>query len=424
MKILLKGIKIYHKGSPLHLKKRNIFLRNGKIVDITTRNRGSDKVIDGSRLGVSIGWFDMWSLFGDPGMEYKEDLYSGINAAVHGGFTELSLLPNTIPPIESKNDITYLKSKAEHTLVNVHPIASVTRNIEGEELTEMIDMHHAGAVAFSDGIKPLVRTDMVLKALLYLKKYNNLLINRPEDVDLTRFGTMHEGKTSTMLGLQGMPRLAEEIAIIRDIQLLDYARGKLHFANISSHGSVDLIRSYKKKYNVSCDVAAHQLVFEDNVIMDFDTNYKVNPPFRTRKDINALIRGLKDGTIDVIVSAHNPQDLESKKLEFDLAEFGIIGLQTVFPVLVSLSGKLDLDLLLEKITVNPRNLLGLKVPDLDTGKNANLTVFDPGRTWVLNNETNQSRSLNSPFWGKKLKGKAVGVFNKGKYWFDDSLNIS
>ena len=295
-------------------------------------------------------------------------------------------------------------------------VAAVGRNeVAG---IEELDLHEAGAVAFTDGLKPIWHTDIVLKALQYLQKFNGVLIDHPEDTWLNLFGQMHEGVTSTRLGLKGMPRIAEEIVIGKHIELLNYAGGKLHLARISAAKSVDLIRAAKKKAKLSCDVAAYQPLFDDNLLSDFDTNYKVNPPLREKADNEALIKGLKDGTIDVICSGHLPHDDESKNLEFDLAEFGIINLQTFGAHLTALSKYVDWATLIEKVTSGPREVLNAEVPKIDEGVKANLTLFDPDKIWVLDDKSNQSKSKNSPWFGKELKGKAVAVFNNSRHWFD------
>jgi dihydroorotase len=422
MKILLKNARIHASGSTYNRSRKNILIQDGIIKDISDKNSRADKIIDCSGMGVSVGWFDMWTRFGDPGFEQKEDMTTGLASAVAGGFSGVALLPNNHPVTDSKNAVRYLHSKAKGSPVEVYPIGAVTVGAEGRDLSEMIDLHEAGAVAFSDGINSIQSTDILLKGLQYLQKFDGLLINRPVDRDLSMFAQMHEGKMSTVLGMRGVPRIAEDIIIERDLRLLEYAGGKIHFGLISTEGAVKLIRNAKKKYNVSCSVAAHQLLFEDKSIENFDTNFKVDPPFRTQSDIRAMKKGLLDGTIDVIVSAHDPQDTECKNLEFDLAEFGAIGLQTVFSSLVSLSGDIKLDLLLEKITVNPRRLLGINIPSIEVGEPANLTLFDTGKEWIFDESSNKSRSLNSPFLGMKLKGKAQGVFNRNNFWIDPELD--
>lgn len=422
MDILLNQVEIVDKRSPFHRKKVNVRLKDGAIAAIGEEEQEAAVTVDAGGLMLSIGWFDMQANFGDPGHEYKEDLETGSKAAAAGGFTEVAILPNTAPTVQTKNEISYIKSKSSGLITELHPIAAVTLGNKGEELTEMIDLYEAGAVAFSDGEKPLWHTDICLKALLYLQKFNGLLIDKPYDKLLTAFGTMNEGIHSTMMGMKGLPALAEELAIIRDLDLLAYSGGKLHIANISTARAVALIRDAKAKgLDVSCDIAAHQVMFEDSDFYDFDTNYKVNPPFRSREDIEALMDGLKDNTIDIVVSSHSPQDEESKKLEFDMAEFGVIGLQTVFPNLVGLKKRLDLASAIEKITVAPRKRLGLELPEIKVGSKANLTLFDPKAKWVLNDASNRSKAKNSPFYNKELTGRALGVFNKGKYVLEEAL---
>ena len=420
MKILLKEIEIHAPGSALHKKKRNILIEDGVIAEIGDKNFRADHTISRNNLKVSIGWFDMRADFCDPGFEIKEDLRTGRSAAASGGFTEVLLLPNTHPIIQTKNDISYLLSANQRNLVQIHPMAAVTENNAGEELTEMIDLYSSGASAFSDGRNPVWHSDILLKALLYLQKFDGLLINRPEDTMLTRMGSMNEGIQSTVLGLRGMPRLGEEIMIERDLKILDYAGGKIHFSNISTSDSVRLIRKAKKEnLKVTCDVAAHQLVLNDSMLKDFDSNFKVNPPLREEKDIKALRKGLEDGTIDVVVSSHTPQDEESKKTEFDIAEFGMIGLQTVFPLLMSIDKNLNW---LENITTKPREILKLEIPTIEKGALANLTLFDPNLDWEYNEKENRSKSKNSPFLGKSLKGKALGVFNNHQCYLDPILS--
>ncbi|MDL5050149.1 dihydroorotase [Oscillatoria amoena NRMC-F 0135] len=419
MKVLIQSAKILDPNSPFHKKIRNVVIQNGRITDIGEKNYQADKVIKAEGMLLSIGWFDLGTYVGDPGMEQKEDLDSVTRAAVAGGFTELAVLPNTQPCIQTKNDVTYLTKGNDSRLVQVHALASVTRNHKGEELTEMIDLHEAGAVGFTDGLKTIWHTDIFLKALQYLQTFNGVLIDHPEDVWLNLLGQMHEGLTSTELGLKGMPGIAEEVAISRNLKLLDYAGGRLHVARLSTVRSVNLLRSARKKLPVTCDVAAYQPLLTDSSLVGFDTNYKVNPPLREKRDNDALIKGLKDGTIDVICSGHVPQDVESKNVEFDHAEPGIINLQTTGCNLVSLSEWVKWEVLIGKITSGPRTVLGLDVPVIDVDARANLTLFDPARTWVLDEKSNFSKSANSPWFGKPVKGKVVAVFNNGRQRIDD-----
>lgn len=416
MSILIKSAQVLDEHSPFHLQKVNILIsESGVIKYIGPEQPASRRVVEGHNLKVSIGWFDMRANFSDPGFEHKEDLQSGCRAAASGGFTGVALLPNTKPVVESKNEIAYLKAGSASSVTQVFPYGAVTKGTLGEDLTEMLDMHSAGAVAFTDGEKPIWNTDILLKTLLYLQKFNGLLINRPEDPHLSAFGMMHEGPMSTSLGLKGLPRLAEELMVRRDIELLKYAGGRLHFANLSTAGSVELVRKAKKHgLNVTCDVAVYNLMWDDSALADYDTNLKVNPPLREASDIRALERGISEEHIDVIVSSHSPQDTESKRLEFDHAEFGMTALQTFYPIVLRKSGEELFLVYLRKFTQNPRLLLGLPMPIIREEEKANITVFDPDQEWVFDDKTNLSKSVNSPLFGKKLRGKVIAAINNGK----------
>ena len=419
MKILIQAARIISKGSPFHLKTRNVLLNNGRITEIGDKNYSADKVIDATGMILSPGWVDIGVSVGDPGHEQREDLQSLAKAAAAGGFTEVAVLPNTHPTVQTKNEISYLTGNNDNRLVQIHALAAVTKNCKGEELTEMIDLHHAGAVAFTDGLKPVWHTDIFLKSLQYLQKFDGLLIDHPEDNWLNLFGQMHEGAQSTMLGLKGMPRIAEEVAISKNLELLTYAGGRLHLSKLSTAKSIELVRASKKKgLQITCDVAAYQPLLSDSLLVDFDTNYKVNPPLREKADQDALLKGLKDGTIDVLVSNHVPHDDESKFLEFDQSEFGLINLQTFASQVSALATEIELADLIEKITDAPRRLLKLQPVVIDVDTRANLTLFDPNSEWTFSADLNLSKSKNSPWLGQKLKGRAVAVFNNTKQSID------
>ncbi|HNP06896.1 MAG TPA: dihydroorotase, partial [Cyclobacteriaceae bacterium] len=375
MKILIQSATISDPNSSHHLKKKNVLIQNGRIAEITSKKITADKVIEAEGMILSTGWVDMGTFVGDPGLEYKEDLESAGKAAAAGGFTEIVMLPNTVPAVQSKNEVNYITKGNDSRLVQIYPMGAVTLKNAGEELTEMIDLNASGAVAFSDGLKPVWNTDIFVKSLQYLQKFDGLLINHPEDIWLNMFGQMNEGKNSTILGLKGMPKIAEDLAVGRDVELLGYSGGRLHFARLSSAKALDLVRAAKKKkLNLTCDIAAYQALLDDSLLEDFDTNYKVNPPLREKVDLNALIGGLKDGTIDVLTSGHLPQDTESKVLEFDHADFGIINLQTFASQLASLSKHVDVHVLVEKVTGAPRKLLKLTIPTIEKDEKANLTL--------------------------------------------------
>lgn len=419
MKILLQSPLILDKRSPFHKKKRNVLIQNGKIAEIGEKNYAADKVIEAAGMILSPGWFDLGTVSGEPGFEHKENNDSLSKAAAAGGFTELAIFPNVYPSIQSASDITHLARKNESRLVQLHAIASVSRDNKGSDLTEMLDLNEAGAIAFSDGIKSISNTDIFLKALQYIKKFDGVLIDHAEDQWLDMFGQMNESPMNASLGLKGMPKLSEEVAASRNIKLLGYSESRLHLTRVSAPKVLDLIRTAKKKgLNITCDVTAFQTLLNDNLLANFDTNYKVNPPLREKADNELLIQGLKDGLIDIICSGHTPQDEESKMVEFDHAEFGIINLQTVASQLVLLSQWVEWEDLLEKITVNPSALLKLELPIIEPDAKANLTLLDPNCVWVFDERSNFSKSKNSPWLGHTLKGKAKAVFNNNKHWID------
>lgn len=420
MSLLIKSALVLDAGSPYHQQRTNIHIDNNGIIKyIGKETPKAAKTIVSHDLMVSIGWFDMRANFDDPGLEHKEDLDSGRKAAASGGFTGVALLPNTKPCIESKNEVSYLRSGNLNNLTQIYPLGAVTKGCKGEDFTEILDMYAAGAVAFTDGEQTIWNTDILLKTLQYLQKFDGVLINRPEDKYLTAFGSMNEGITSTLLGLKGMPGLAEDIMIKRDIELLKYAGGRIHFANISTgHGLKQIANAKKAGLNVTCDVAAHNLIFDDTLLTAYDTNYKVNPPLRNKRELKALEKGLTNDDIDVIVSAHTPQDEESKKLEFDLADFGMLGMQSFFPFVLKKQQTLELPALLKKFTENPRKILNLPIPVIKEGEKAELTIFDPSREWTYNETNNYSKSLNSPVLGRKLRGAVIGVLNNGLSFFN------
>jgi dihydroorotase len=426
MKLLIRSVRIIDSKSPFNGEVKDIYIENGIVKEIGTDITADGAVVkEVNGLCVSPGWIDMRVAARDPGFEHKEDLSTVRAAAAHGGFTEIVLLPNTNPVVHSKDTLNYIRQAGSGGLVTLHPTASVTRKAEGVDFTEMIDLHTAGAIAFTDGEYAVQSADLLLKTILYLRPFNALLMNRPEEAQLSLYGQMHEGVTSTLTGMKGIPSLAEEMMLTRDLKLLEYALEKnmysnsdpvLHISLISTSVAVELIRAAKQKgLPISCDIAAHQLAFEDSDLLGFDTNLKVNPPFRSAEDREALRQGLADGTIDAIVSDHNPHDEESKNLEFDHADFGITGLETAFSLAVMHSG-LSLDKIIEKVTTGPRAILRLPGVSISEGELANLTFFEPEAEWIFNKS--YSKSKNTPFLGQQLKGKVSGVINNGKQeWY-------
>ena len=415
MSVLISEVKILDPQSSFNRKKVNVLIRDGVIASIGAIKSRADQVIDGSGAILSPGWFDMQVNFSDPGEEHKEDLKSGRAVAAAGGFTEVAVLPNTTPPIQSKNDVEYIRRDNDKSLVQLLPIAAISKDLKGEDFTELHDLFDAGAVAFSDGIKPLWNTDLLRKSIMYVQKFDGLVIDRPEDKWLAQFGVMNESLSSTLVGMKGIPNIAEEIIVDRDLRILEYTGGRLHLSNISTSKSVALIRRAKKKgLNVTCDVALHQLIFTDEEVQAFDANFKVNPPLRSKKDLNALIKGLNEGTIDAIVSSHQPQDEENKKLEYDLAGDGMNNMQVMLHMINLLKPDLSLEIILEKLIAGPRRILNRDVPLIEKGEKANLTLFHPTKKWLFERKANKSKSQNSPFYGQELTGKVNAVFNNGR----------
>lgn len=359
----------------------------------------------------SKGWIDLRSFVGEPGLEYRET-FESLGAGLQlGGFCEAVILPNTHPAIQSVNEVAFVQQRAKRLFPTIHIQAAVTKNTRGEDFTEMIDLHHQGIRIFGEGLQPLSNGDRMVKALQYLKKFDGVLFDHSYDPLLALFGQMHEGSTSTLLGLKGIPRLAEETAIDKNLAIVEYTGGRMHFQALSTAGSVDKIRKAKAKgLQVTADTSIYQLIFDAEDLMDFDTAYKVLPPFRDEADRLALIDGLKDGTIDALVSNHIPQDVDAKFMEFDLAPFGMVGLQTFLPAMVYLEQVLGWPLLIQKVTSGPAAVLGQQGGSFDS-----LTVFDPGAVWEYHLGNNASVSHNSPWLGKPMKGRVEFMVNKGRF---------
>ena len=417
MNILIKQATIVDSTSPFNGKIMDILIEKGIITQLkkTIANEKNYKTIEADGLCVSVGWLDMQVNFCDPGNEHKETLENGLRAAAKGGFTAVCVMSGTNPPLHNKAQIEYVKNRAKDSLVDVFPIGTISHNQEGKDLSEMYDMQLAGAVAFSDYKKPIKDAGLILRALQYSANINSFIITHCDDKTISHDGQMNEGVTSTKLGLKGIPALAEELMIQRNLQILEYTGGKIHFPTISTKGSVELIKKAKANgLSVTAGVAAHNLLLDETELEGFDTNYKVNPPLRSKEDVTAVRKALENGIIDVVVSDHNPQDIESKDLEFDLANNGIIALQTAFNCMVTGVSKITLDKIAEALAENPRQILGLENETIKENAKANLTLFTLNDKTTFTEKDNISKSKNSPFIGKTLNGKVVGVINNGK----------
>lgn len=419
MRVLIRQAIIVSTSSPHNGQKKDILVENGLISSISDNiAETADLVIEKPGLHVSIGWMDTFAQFCDPGFENRETLETGTLAAACGGFTDVMVIPNTNPTLSTKSQVEYVVRKSIVNGVALHPIGAVTRNTDGKELAEMYDMANSGAVAFSDGIKAIQDSGVLLKALQYVKAIGRTVIQIPDDRSINGSGLMNEGIISTRLGLPGKPAMAEELMIERDIKLTRYTGGRIHFTGISSGKSLEYIRSAKAEgLGITCSVTPYHLFFCDEDLQQYDTNLKVNPPLRTRTDNQSLVAGLLDGTVDFVASHHIPQDVDSKICEFEYAKNGMIGLESLFGVLgvvrsgAKHSDSWPLDKLVDCLTITPRKTFGLKIPEIKEGYPATLTLFDPDTEYLFDEAGIRSKSKNSAFIGKQLKGKVIGIIN-------------
>jgi len=415
MNLLVKNVTIADPQSKFNNQQCDVRVEGGTIKNIGKLTADKNETIfDAKGAFLTPGFFDLNCVAGDPGFETKEDIQTLTETAKAGGFTGLALLPQTSPVVQSKSQVEYIINRAKNNLVDVLPVGAISQNREAKELAELFDMQQAGAVAFSDGDKALQDDGFMSRALQYAKGFNAMLMVYPENKSIAGKSQINESKNSVLLGMKGLPALAEEMHIARDIFLASYNETKIHISNISTAGAVALIRKAKKDgVQVSCDVTAHHLVFTEELLSDFDSNYKVKPPLRGKADVKALIAGLKDGTIDAITSQHRPEEIEFKNVEFEIAHYGIIALQTVLPLL--LKAGLDIALIAEKLAINPRKLLNLDVPVIEESAEANFTVFNATEKWLYNSVSNYSKSANSPLLGTELTGKVNLVYNNNQY---------
>jgi len=414
MNLIFKNATIIDKNSPFNNKAADIVIEGGIIKQIGTNIAPIDgfDVIELDNLHISQGWFDSSVSLGEPGYEDRETLANGLDVAARNGFTDVALQPTGDPIAEKQADIAFLVNRAAHTATALHPIGALTKGSEGKDMAELFDMKNAGAVAFGDYNKSLSDANILKIALQYVQDFDGLVIAYSQDDKIKGKGVVHEGEVSTRLGLKGIPTLAEELQIARNLYLLEYTGGKLHIPTISTARSVQLIREAKAKgLNVTCSVAVHHLIFTDDVLTDFDSRYKVAPPLRPDAERKALIEGVLDGTIDVITSDHNPLDIEHKKLEFDLAKDGTIGFESAFGALNTI---LPLEVIVEKFTAG-KAIFGLENTAIEEGAQASFTLFNPEGDWTFAKSDILSKSKNSAFLGAALKGRAYGIYNRGKF---------
>ena len=413
MNLIIRKAKIVDPKSPHHHQTVDVKITKGIIEEIGTSIPKSDKheEFQHDGLHLSQGWFDTSVSLGEPGFEDRETIANGLDVAAKSGFTGIALQPNSNPIIDNQSQIHFVKQKAANSATELFPIGALTKNSEGKDLAELFDMKNAGAVAFGDYGKSLANANLLKIGLQYVQDFDGLLIAFAQDDNIKGSGEANEGIVSTRLGLKGIPNLAEELTIARNLFLLEYTGGKLHIPTISSAKSVALIKEAKAKgLNVTCSVAIHHLVLTDEKLDSFDTRYKVTPPLRTETDRNALIAGVLDNTIDCITADHNPIDIEHKKMEFDLAKNGTIGLESAFGALLTV---LPLDKLIEKLTFG-KTILNIESQEIKENTKADLSLFQINADWTFTKEHILSKSKNSAFLGQTMKGKAIGIYNQEK----------
>ena len=417
MDVLYKQIRIISPSKKIPKKKVDLLISKGvikKIADKIKAPKGA-RVLEYPNAYASIGWVDVGAQCGEPGYEHRETLDSIRAAAANGGFTSVIVSPDVQPVVDNKAQVAFIQSNNNNEAVSIYPMGSISVHGKGENIAELIDMHKAGAVAFSDGNHSIQSGGLIQRALNYAKTFDGLVYNQPNDESVSGEGQIHEGKVSTMLGLPGLPNLAEELMLKRDLDICAYTESRLHCANISTAGSVDLIKSAKKSgLSVSASVPIMNLCFDDEALEQYDVNYKVFPPLRESKDKRALIKGFISGTIDLVSSNHQPLEEEAKKVEFPYADFGATGIETLFPLLLNLvSNKFTLADIVEKLAIAPRRIFRMEIPEIKKGSEANLCIFSPTEEWTYDKSNIKSKSKNSPFIGQKLKGKVFSVYNNG-----------
>ena len=416
MKLLIKQACITDPGSSFHGKIQDIFIEDGTIREISSSiSMQADQVVELKGLQVSPGWVDIFSNFADPGFEFKETLETGSAAAAAGGYTDVFLIPDTQPVTDNKTQVEFLRQRSNGLPVNIWPIGAITKNLEGRHLAEMYDMRNSGAVAFSDGLHPVQSSGVLVKALQYVKAFQGVIIQIPDDTSISPNGLIHEGIISTQLGLPGKPIMSEELIIARDIKLARYSGSRLHFTGVSSLRSIDYIRRGKDSgLDITCSVTPYHLLFSDDALINYDTNLKVYPPLRPRSVTSLLQKALLDGSIDCIASHHLPHEYDSKILEFENAKYGMIGLETAYASVQTLFPELSVEKIYDLFGGNARKIFGMDSCTIEKGQSGNITLFNPGQTWTYDLTKTASKSKNSPFHNKTFTGKAIGIITKGK----------
>jgi dihydroorotase len=413
MLVLFKKATLLLPNHSLNGKVKDVLIENGIIKAVSSKIIAPKKclIIETKNLFISFGWVDTFATLNDPGTEHKEDIYSGLQAALQGGFTNIFTLPNTLPSVDNKSLIYYQINKNTEAIIKLHPLGAATKKTEGNNLAEIYDMHYAGAVATSDGLKTIQSSALFVKILQYVKSINGIVIQSAADESLSKIGLMNEGEWSTKLGMPGIPSVAEEIQIQKDISLLKYANSKLHISGVSTAAGLALIKNAKKEgLQITCSVAWHNLVFDESELCEYNSTFKVQPPLRSSADKKACWKYLADGTIDCIASFHQPQDWDSKHVEFEYAENGMATLETILHGLLKVSSP---EIFIKALSTNARTIFDLEQPVFEINKPACITVFSTSET-VTYQEIKKTKGMNSPYCDENLMGKIIAVINNGE----------
>ena len=422
MRILIKDTRILHPDAEATEGYQSILIENGVITEIKNKITAKvDQIIQSGNSYTCSGWVDVGTQIGEPGFEHREDLRSVTAAAAAGGYTAIISAPNTLPVVQTKSDISFIKQKTQDKIAAIYPMAALSVNCEGKDMAELFDLHDGGAIAFTDGNKSIQDAGLLKRTLEYAQAFDGLVLHDPINGSFASDWQMNEGIISTSLGMKGIPAIAEEMIVERDIKLLQYTGGRLHLMNISTKNAVELIKNAKKQgLKITCSVPVMNLCFDDRELSGFDTNFKISPPLRSSEDKTALLKALQDGVIDFVTSNHVPIEGDLKNLEFPYAKFGVTQLETSFGLLSGSAGKKLNPMLTAKIfSHNPRKIFKMAQPLIKEGEIAELTIFDPDLNWVYDSQSILSKSINNPLIGKNLCGKSIATI-RGKRIFAHS----
>lgn len=410
MPTLFQQVKVSDTSSEFHNQNVDILIDNQTIIQIAPQiNTEQSQVIDASGMTIMPGWVDVMADFSEPGYEHKETIDSGLRAARNGGFRHVFIVPNTQPVIHNKSMVEFIVNKSRTGVAKAYPLGAVSKGTEGKELAEMMDMYHAGAIAFSDGWKPVQNAQLLLKALEYVKAFDGIIIQIPINQSLAAGGLMHESPNSVKWGMPGIPSISESLQVYRDLELLRYTDSRLHFSGISSAASLQLIRAAKAEgLQVSCSVTPYHLLYTDDVLETYDSNYKVEPPLRAESDRQALIAGVLDGTIDAIATHHRSHEWDAKTKEFEYTAYGMNTLETTYAMVRKAIPGISTELLSNLLGGNTRKIFRLETATIATGNN-DFTIIAPADKWTFNKENKQSIGMNSPLLQQELEGRIITI---------------